>query len=111
MEQIYNIILICVCISRYFAYDNNLRIILLACTYPLLAWNCYNLSLDINACAKKNKIVSRVVQIIIFSLVINYFQTNEILFDIDDDRRYIIIILAAMIIFYNFFQIFIINEV
>jgi len=104
MEQIYNIIVASFCISRYFTYDNNLRIIILAGTYPLLAWNCYNLSLEINKFNKKGKIVQRTIQVILFSFVINYLQTNEILFDIDDDRRYIIIGLSIILFLNNFFK-------
>ena len=106
MEQVYNIILVSFCLSQYFAYDNNLRIIILILTYPLLAWNCYYLSLEIHKFNKKDKIIQKSVQIILFSFVINYFQLNEILFDVDDSRRYIIITLSIILIFYNFFNYF-----
>ena len=41
--------------------------------------------------------------VVLYSLVINYFQTDEILFDIDDYRRYLIIISSLLLFFYKFF--------
>ncbi len=110
MEQIYAILVASFFLSKYFSYDNNFRIIILIITYPLLALNCYDLSLKIHAnkklpyIKKKRLICEEIFQIILFSLVINYLQTNEILFDIDDRRRYIIIIISSILFFYKFFK-------
>ena len=48
MELGYDILVFSFCASKYFTFDNNLRIIILLLTYPLLAWNCYNISLAIH---------------------------------------------------------------
>jgi len=113
MEQIYDIAVASFCISKYFAYDNNLRIVILVATYPLLVRNCYNLSLEIHTKLKNkydksrykyDKILEQIFQIMLFSLVINYLQTDEILFDIDDNRRYVLIALSIVLFFYKFFK-------
>jgi len=102
MDLCYNAIVCSFCASKYFTYDNNFRIIILILTYPLLAWNCYNLSLAIYMSCPKYSIF---FQIILFSIIINYFQTDEILFDIDDIRRDIIITLSLLLFFSQVYKI------
>ena len=103
MELVYNILVFSFCVSKYFTFDNNVRIIILLLTYPLLALNCYNISLAIHK-REIGKVRVEIFQVILFSLVINYFQTNEILFDIDDYRRYLIIISSLLLFFFRFFK-------
>jgi hypothetical protein len=102
MDLCYNVIVCSFCASKYFAYDNNLRIIILILTYPLLAWNCYNLSLTIHMHCPNYCIF---FQIILFSLIINYFQVDEIFFDIDDIRRNIIIVQSLLLFFLQVYKI------
>ena len=101
MELGYDILVFSFCASKYFIFDNNLRIIILLLTYPLLAWNCYNISLAIHE--KKIKMIE-ICNVVLYSLVINYFQTDEVLFDIDDYRRYLIMISSLLLFFYKFFK-------
>ena len=101
MELSYDVLVFSFCASKYFTFDNNLRIIILLLTYPLLAWNCYNISLAIHE--KKIK-MEEICQVVLYSFVINYFQTDEVLFDIDDYRRYLIIISSLLLFFYKFFK-------
>ena len=101
MEFGYDILVFSFCASKYFTFDNNLRIIILLLTYPLLAWSCYNISLEIHE--KKIKMIE-ICKVVLYSLVINYFQTDEILFDIDDCRRYLIMISSLLLFFYKFFK-------
>ena len=103
MELGYDVLVFSFCASKYFTFDNNLRIVILLLTYPLLAWNCYNISLAIHK-EEIGKVWVKMFQVILFSLVINYFQTNEILFDIDDYRRYLIIISSLLLFFFRFFK-------
>ena len=123
MEQIYNILLFSFVSSKYFSYDNVLRIIILVATYPLLASNCYHLSLTLDAnknlinnkfkvgnSIKYSNIIKYIIQIILFSMVISYLQADEISFDIDDKKRYIIIIII-IILFFTSFSNLIINEI
>ena len=102
MDLVYNMIVCGFCASKYFAYDNNLRIVILILTYPLLAWNCYNLSLTIHMHCPNYCIF---FQIILFSLIINYFQVDEIFFDIDDIRRNIIIVQSLLLFFLQVYKI------
>ena len=73
MEQIYAILVASFFLSKYFSYDNNFRIIILIITYPLLALNCYNLSLKLHTNKKlsteRRLIYEEIFQIILFSLV------------------------------------------
>ena len=97
---IYCIILISYSAPLDIFYNDKRRLVILILGYPLLAYNCYILSLRINKKQYK-PIIYNIFPIILISLSINYFQQPEILFDPDDIRKRILWIFSILCICLN----------
>ena len=63
--------------------------------YPLLAYNCYELSLRMNKKQYKT-IIYNILPILLVSLSINYLQQPEIVFDPDDIRKRLLWIFSLL---------------
>jgi hypothetical protein len=84
-------------------YENNMRIAIIAMTYPVLCYNAYKLSLYIHYSSKiTTPLLNNIANIILASLIINYLQQSKYIFDPTDKRREIIIILSGLILSGNF---------
>ena len=83
-------------------YDNNMRIAIIALTYPILCYNTYKLSLYIHYSSKiTTPLLNNISNIILASLIINYLQQSKYIFDPTDKRREIIIIFAGLVLSAN----------
>ena len=80
-------------------YDNNMRIAIIALTYPILCYNTYKLSLYIHYSSKiTTPLLNNISNIILASLIINYLQQSKYIFDPTDKSREIIIIFSGLIL-------------
>ena len=80
---IYNSLILSYLLPHNIDYDNNLRIAIIALTYPILCYNAYKLSLYIHYSSKITPpLLNNVSNIILASLIINYLIKKFYIFQI-----------------------------
>ena len=100
---IYSSLILSYLLQSEIEYDNNMRIAIIALTYPILCYNTYKLSLCIHYSSKITiPLLNNIANIILASLIINYLQQCKYVFDSTDKRREIIIIISGLLLSSDF---------